>query len=196
MAPVCIVVDGMPTQAWGMAPGTCWQSMRGTCHRCGKSDGFTTYPSGDSVPCPYCRTAIQVAAPGDGPFRENDGRIPNRGVVYQQHHSWLGALSFAIAALAGGTAILAASFLALMIDEAHRHPNRVNEGAGWAGLLAFMCMPFMNVPACIVGIGLGLWGMARHPDCKHTFTWLGICGNLLVIIGILGMFILTVLLNR
>jgi hypothetical protein len=49
----------------------------------------------------------------------------------------------------------------------------------------------MSLPMCLVGVGLALVGLIAHPDSNHLFSWIGLIANGAVILGLIGLFMLT-----
>jgi len=59
------------------------------------------------------------------------------------------------------------------------------------GAMAMVCLNCLSLPACLVGAGLAVVGLGAQRDKKHLFTWIGLIGNGAVILGILGLFVLS-----
>src|SRR5262249_24544801 len=133
---------------------------------------------GAVVPGPECRTSF----PGD---LVGDSRFDRRN-----HHSGLGMASFVIALLVGGLDVILAVAIATGIARSQTRAGLQNEVLG--GGMAMYCLNCMSVPLCLVGVGLAIVGLVAHRDRNHLFTWIGLLGNGVVILGVLGLFVLTV----
>jgi hypothetical protein len=64
-----------------------------------------------------------------------------------------------------------------------------------SGAWAMSCLSFLNVPVCLVGLGLALVGLIAHRDRNHLFTWIGLTVNSMVILGVIGLYVLGALLG-
>jgi hypothetical protein len=51
------------------------------------------------------------------------------------------------------------------------------------------CFNIMSVPLCLVGIGLALVALIAHKGCNQLFSWIGLFGNAVVIMGVLGVYV-------
>jgi hypothetical protein len=60
-------------------------------------------------------------------------------------------------------------------------------------LLFFNCA---SVPLCIVGVSLAVVALVAHKDRNHLFTWMGLLGNGIVIVVILGLYLWGTLLHE
>jgi hypothetical protein len=63
-------------------------------------------------------------------------------------------------------------------------------GSILGGALAMVCLNCLSVPICLVGVGLAIAGLVAHRDRNHLFTWIGLLGNGVVILGIMGLYLL------
>jgi hypothetical protein len=50
----------------------------------------------------------------------------------------------------------------------------------------------MSIPLCLVGLGLAIVGLVAHRSHNHVFTWMGLFGNGVVILLVLGVYFLSV----
>jgi hypothetical protein len=112
----------------------------------------------------------------------------------------LGIASFVIALLAGGLHIILAASVATNIASAANHPQRYGNildspdpvtAATLGGAFWFACVSCLSMPVCLVGLGLAIAGLVAHRGCHHVFTWIGLLGNGVVIVGILGLSLLS-----
>ena len=54
----------------------------------------------------------------------------------------------------------------------------------------------MSVPVCLVGVGLAVVALVAHRDRNQLFSWIGLIGNGVVILGVLGVFMLGAMLGH
>jgi hypothetical protein len=64
------------------------------------------------------------------------------------------------------------------------------------GGLSMYCLNCMSVPLCLVGVGLATVALIAHRDRNNLFTWIGLFGNGVVIVGVLGLYVLGVMLGN
>jgi hypothetical protein len=118
------------------------------------------------------------------------GRADDLPFVTSQKHSELGIASFVIAVLVGGLDIMMAILITISIARSTAPPQRpgyrerteLRENVV-AGGVSTVCVNCMSVPLCMVGAALGLVALFVHPGYNHVFTWIGLIGNLVVILG-------------
>jgi hypothetical protein len=122
----------------------------------------------------------------------------------ERKHSGLGMASFIIALLVGGLDVILALIIAVGIARSAHHPAgredfstyRPHSNRGdlmdkvLAGGMAMVCLNCMSIPLCLVGVGLALVGLIAHRDCNHLSSWIGLMGNMVVIVGVVGLYIL------
>jgi hypothetical protein len=126
----------------------------------------------------------------------------------ERKHSGLGIVSFIIALLVGGLDVILALVIVIGIARSgHRHADLeyypvYNHPSGGnlmanvlSGGIAMICLDCMSVPLCLVGVGLAFVGLIAHRDCNHVFTWIGLMGNGVVILGVVGLYVLSALLG-
>ena len=58
------------------------------------------------------------------------------------------------------------------------------------GGVSMIYLNIMSIPLCLVGVGLSLVGLIAHRGRNHLFTWIGLLGNGMVILGVIGLYIL------
>lgn len=106
-------------------------------------------------------------------------------------HSGLGIASFLIAMLVGGMDVILALVIAVNAAGSARGEAGLGHVAGQlvGGGLAMYCMNLMSVPLCLVGLGMALVGLVAHRGHNHLFTWLGLLGNGVVILGVVGLYV-------
>jgi hypothetical protein len=78
------------------------------------------------------------------------------------------------------------------VSDVIRFAKTVPHPARRCGLDGLNCM---SVPLCLVGVGLGLVGLIAHRDCNHLFTWIGLLGNGVVILGVVGLYVFNAMLS-
>jgi hypothetical protein len=128
---------------------------------------------------------------------EEDGEPGNRpGIGMHQKHSGLGIASFLIAVLVGGLDLILAVAIATNVARAAR--DRGDFAGGFdrsletnllAGGAAMFCLNCMSVPLCLVGVGLAVVALIAHKEHNHLFTWMGLFGSGVVILGVLGFYL-------
>jgi hypothetical protein len=120
--------------------------------------------------------------------------------VTHQKHSGLGMGSFIIALLVGGLDLILAVAIVTGIatSASGPRPNSADnlKAEMMAGGMAMVCLNCMSVPVCLVGLGLAIVGLIGHRDRNHLFTWIGLFGNGVVVLAILGLFVLGTVLGR
>jgi hypothetical protein len=106
----------------------------------------------------------------------------------RQKHSGLGIASFLIAVMVGGMDIMMA--VAITTNMARSgNSGQLRENA-LAGGMSMICLNCMSLPLCLVGAGLGVVALVAHRDQNHLFTWIGLLGNGVVIVALLGFYFL------
>jgi hypothetical protein len=117
-------------------------------------------------------------------------------------HSGLGIASFLIALLVGGLDVMLAIVIVTQIARSAKPPTQTGYGASYssmqdrlrdnvlAGGMAMICLNCLSVPICLVGVGLGVVGLIAQRGQNHLFTWIGVLGNGVVIVGVIGLYIL------
>jgi hypothetical protein len=115
-------------------------------------------------------------------------------------HSGLGIASFIIALLVGGMDVLLILIVALNIASSARQaqppysyglsPGENIKANALGGALSVVCLNFMSVPVCLVGLGLGLVALIAHRERNQLFSWIGLLGNGVVILAVVGLFVL------
>jgi hypothetical protein len=120
-------------------------------------------------------------------------RLPVAGL---QKHSGLGIASFVIAGLVGGLDVILAVVIATGIARSGpRRAEIVNVKANImanavAGGVAMYCMNCMSIPLCLVGVGLAVAALVSERGQYHLFTWIGLLGNGVIIVGVVGLYLL------
>jgi DNA-directed RNA polymerase subunit RPC12/RpoP len=136
----------------------------------------------------------------DEPRRGASGRAART----RPKHSGLGMASFIIALLVGGLDVLLGIVIATQIATSEQTPRgrewetpraRMKESAV-AGGLAMYCLNCMSVPVCLVGVGLAVVGLVAHRGANHLFTWIGLFGNGVVILGVVGVYVFASILRH
>jgi hypothetical protein len=107
----------------------------------------------------------------------------------------LGIASFLIALLVGGLDVILA--LVIVTGIARSAPHGRNSGDldelkanVIGGGIAMYCLNCMSVPLCLVGAGLAFVGLVAHRGQNHVFSWIGLFGNGVVILGVVGLYLL------
>ena len=103
--------------------------------------------------------------------------------------------SFVIAFLVGGLDVILSIVIAVGIAKAgHRQVSADYEDdvktSMVGGGMAMVCLNCMSVPLCLVGVGLAVVGLVTQRDRNHLFTWIGLLGNGIVILSVLGLYLL------
>ena len=95
-----------------------------------------------------------------------------------------------IAVLVGGIDILMAIVITISIARSTappQHPGHRDRAESRdnvvAGSVSMVCVNCMSVPLCLVGATLGFVALFVHRGYNHVFTWIGLIGNLVVILG-------------
>jgi hypothetical protein len=141
---------------------------------------------------------VQESPPAGAPRRA--GLFDRAAVVFEgvglrfepnRKHSGLGIASFLIAVMVGGMdVILALVIVVNAAGSADRDPGLEGLPAHLAaGGLAMYCLNCMSLPLCLVGAGMGVVGLVAHRQHNHFFTWLGLGGNGVIILGVVGFYL-------
>lgn len=117
--------------------------------------------------------------------RDDTGYTGRRGKP--QKHSGLGIASFLIAVLIGGLDVLLGIVISVGIARTESDYEFREQLLG--GGRAMICLNFMSIPLCLVGIGLAVVGLVSQPRRNHVFTWIGLFVNVVVILTMLGLFL-------
>jgi hypothetical protein len=141
----------------------------------------------------------------DGAFRTADAKSTHRefeseplddvqSFVPARKHSGLGIASFLIALLVGGLDVIWAIVIATNIAKSAPGPRNFGRTTElkaniMAGGMSMICLNCMSIPLCLVGAGLGLVALIAHKDANHLFTWIGLLGNGVVILGVVGLYV-------
>jgi len=109
----------------------------------------------------------------------------------------LGIASFLIALLIGGLDVILALVIAVNMahSSGHKDADHLSLQAAGGGL-ALYCLNCMSVPLCLVGFGLGLVGLITQRGCNNIFTWMGLLGNGIVILAVVGLYVVGSMLGR
>jgi hypothetical protein len=59
-----------------------------------------------------------------------------------------------------------------------------------AGGMATICLNCMSITLCLVGVGLVLVGLIAHRDSNHLFSWMGLFGNGIGTLLVVGLYLL------
>lgn len=164
--------------------------LRIECARCG-----ARFVPGQSPEPPEDFPRPPASGSGTSP-REGWGGEPPRGhdagVATSGEHSGLGMASFIIALVVGGLNLIVILGVTLSIARSgHLSELKANM---LGGSMAVICLNFMSVPVCLVGVGLAVVGLNAHPDRNHFFTRIGLVGNGTVVLAVIGFLILAHLL--
>jgi DNA-directed RNA polymerase subunit RPC12/RpoP len=136
------------------------------------------------------------------PQREYDSGLDDvRRFVAGRKHSGLGIASFIIALLVGGLDVILAIVIATNVAKSaprHRDYGDTTELKAniMAGGMSMVCLNCMSIPLCLVGAGLGLVGLIAHRDQNQLFTWIGLLGNGVVILGVVGLYLFGAMLGH
>jgi len=138
-------------------------------------------PSGKPSP-----PALPAAAPSDLAETVNTalGRLRLLSPETKKH-SGLGIASFVIALSVGAWAAI----LVLLIVAGF-----ASREAGLVVSPLLQCMTI--VPVCLPGAALGVVGLLAQRDRAHLFTWLGLLGNIGVMLAIIALFVFCISLGR
>lgn len=167
---------------------------------------------GRMIDCPKCQTTFAALSDSarSGSFASSEtepGRPSNRssGLEFNRvtedievgatprQHSGLGIASFLIALLVGGMeGILALIIVRNMVAARSAEAVEIHL---IAGSMSLVCWNFFSLPACLVGAGMALVALIAHKDRHHLFTWLGLLGNGVVILIVLGLIFLSMVKN-
>lgn len=150
-----------------------------SCHRCGSS--FAAIQA----------TGLAAGLPSSPPrdFPDLSDEAPYYSAP--RKHSGLGIASFLIALLIGGLDVILALVIAVNMarSSGHKDVDRLSYQAAGGGL-AMYCLNCMSVPLCLVGFGLGLVGLIAQRDRNHVFSWMGLLGNGIVILVVVGLYVI------
>jgi hypothetical protein len=110
-------------------------------------------------------------------------------------HSGLGVAAFVIAVLVLGLdLLLAVSVASGLARSAHDQddPGGVArlKGQLLSGGVVMGCLNSMNLPLCLVGVGLAVAGLVSQRGHNHLFTWIGLLGNGVIVLGFLALLLL------
>jgi hypothetical protein len=150
-------------------------------------------------PCPQPLASYQQEMPAAAYIDSSDA-VPKRdvgehldresefhrpGVLIQtRKHSGLGIAAFLIALLIGGLDLIVAIISATaMVGRTQVEAQAI----GTAGGIALLFLHYLSLPLCVLGAGLGLVALIAHRNRNNLFSWIGLCGNGLVIVSILAM---------
>lgn len=130
---------------------------------------------------------------------ENLDSSDDNTVDTESNHSGLGIASFLIALVVGGLdIILAVAIAAGIAGSGPRQPNPFQPNLHQnmlAGGVAFFCFNCMSLPLCLTGAGLGFVALVVHRNRDHVFTWIGLLGNGVVILGVVGFYLFSIALS-
>jgi hypothetical protein len=195
---------GQPMQASGGSSAT----LTCSCPHCGRAGiPFEMHEAHTVCECARCGgkfTPLGGAvadgfgpgpAPSPDPFDNLSAPEPPEYQPYARageqaalpKHSGLGMASFVIALLVGGLDVVLAVAIATGIarsaprDDWGEFQFRLVSGG-----VAMYCMNCTSIPLCLVGVGLAVVGMVAHRDHNHLFSRIGLLGNGVVILGVLG----------
>jgi predicted Zn finger-like uncharacterized protein len=181
------------------------------CPKCGRQFTLRGGASADPSP-PPASSAFSDLEDRSGSRRVGDLSDEFRvSEKLERKHSGLGIASFIIALLVGGLDVILALFIVINIARsghrhadlddypAYRHTSEEYQrgylmGKALSGGVAMICLNCMSIPLCLVGAGLGLVGLIAQRDCNQVFTWIGLMGNGIVILGVVGLYVLSALL--
>jgi hypothetical protein len=94
--------------------------------------------------------------------------------------------SFVIALVIGGLDVIMAVIITGNISQSRTSEDfKAQFFSGGLGMLCFNCM---SLPACLAGAGLAVVGLIAHPKRNHLFTWIGLFGNGVVVLGVVGFY--------
>jgi DNA-directed RNA polymerase subunit RPC12/RpoP len=110
-------------------------------------------------------------------------------------HSGLGIASFLIALLVGGLDVILAVAITAGIARSSPRTSDELKANVVAGGVAMVCLNYMSLPLCLVGVGLGGVGLVVHRGQNHLFTWIGLCGNGVVIFVVVGLHLIGLMLR-
>ena len=122
---------------------------------------------------------------GIDPYESSASSIDTLLGSGQKKHSGLGMASFIIALLVGGLDVVLGLIVVSNVVNS-KGVERVKESM-LGGAMSLVCLNFLSLPACLVGIGLAFVGLVAHRDRNHLFTVIGLVGNGLVILGVLAL---------
>jgi hypothetical protein len=186
-----------------------------SCPHCGRRDiSFEIHEAHTVYECAQCGGKFtplggavvegfgQSPAPPD-PFDNLSGPEPSQyhpsaragGQGTVPKHSGLGMASFVIALLVGGLDVVLAVVIVAGIartDARHADMQAWKERVGeqiLAGGMAMVCLNCMSIPLCLVGVGLALVGLIGQRGHAQLFSWIGLLGNGVVILGVLGLYL-------
>jgi hypothetical protein len=151
------------------------------------------------VPGHISSNALDANASRHDPnFEEPESSSDEPSSVTYQKHSALGIASFVIAVLVGGLNVILTVVIATnMAHSGERNmplripDNRVDlESKVMAGGASWICLNCMSIPLCLVGVAMGFVGLIAHRGQNHVFTWLGLLGNGVVILSVVGLYVL------
>jgi hypothetical protein len=94
--------------------------------------------------------------------------------------------SFIIAIVVGGLDVII-GLIAVLNVAGSKGRVEVHENA-LGGAMALVCLNFLSIPVCLVGVGLAVVALIAHKDRNHLMTYIGLAVNSLVILAVLGLF--------
>lgn len=149
-------------------------------------------PTAAAVPAPQ-NTALSSAKPSGDVGPEWLGALRKKWGISgsDQKHSGLGIASFLIALMVGGLHIVLAVIVAISILHSSRREGLQAAGDTFVGGgVSLVCLNCASLPVCLVGVGLAVVALVAHKDCNHLFTWIGLLGNGVVVLGVIAFYLL------
>ena len=130
---------------------------------------------------------------GSGDIDEFAQLIVHDGKSQRQiKHSGLGMASFIIAMLVGGMELILG--LLAVAGVANSGPSKEEiVGSAVAGSMAMLCLTFLCLPLSLVGGGLGVVALVAHKQRNHLFTWIGVIGNGIIVLIVLGVIFISMM---
>jgi hypothetical protein len=109
----------------------------------------------------------------------------------ERKHSGLGIASFIIAVLVIGLDVVLGVAITVRIARSSSGESGVEDlrDAALSGGIAMFCLNCMNVPLCLVGVGLAVTGLIANRGCNHVFSWIGLLGNGVIILAVIGLYV-------
>jgi hypothetical protein len=154
------------------------------------------------VSCTYCGSAFaamketglatEFPSPPQRDLPNIRDNVPHYSTA--QKYSGLGISSFLIALLVGGLDVILALVIAVNVARSSGRSNVDHlKFQLVGGGLSMYCLNCMSLPLCLVGFGLGMVGLITQRDRNNLFSWIGLLGNGIVILGVVGLYVLSML---
>jgi hypothetical protein len=104
--------------------------------------------------------------------------------------------SFIIALVVGGLDVVLGLIIVVGLARPHRGEDVMDLKLKLVGGgVSMYCLNCLSVPLCLVGVGLSVVALIAHKDRNHLFTWIGLLGNGVVILAVVGLYVLGAILG-